>query len=221
MNTKKNNILITILIIFLSFLLSAITKQNILGLIILLFGLLNGWYAALDKWYNYIFGSIFSILNAYVSYKVNLYGIFYLSIVLYFPIQIYGLINWYLKKEKNNNMNVRSFNKKTSISIILSCLLGSIIFSFVLSKIPNQKLALLDAASNIINICALTLLSLRFKESWWILLGNNIIDLIIWIINFINNKPNSFIMLIISIGYLILNIIGIIKWQCKKKESTN
>ena len=42
----------------------------------------------------------------------------------------------------------------------------------------------MDAASNCINLCGVVLMILRFKESWWLWLINNVIDLIIWIIIF-------------------------------------
>lgn len=54
---------------------------------------------------------------------------------------------------------------------------------------------------------------LRYKECWIILLENNIIDLVIWIINFIEKEYNSKIMLIVSIFMLLFNILGIIKWD--------
>lgn len=54
---------------------------------------------------------------------------------------------------------------------------------------------------------------LRFKEAWWLWLINNIIDLIIWLITFLNHGKGSTMMLLVSIGYLLINIYGIIKWH--------
>ena len=59
---------------------------------------------------------------------------------------------------------------------------------------------------------------MRYKEAWWIWLTNNTIDLIIWIITTINNGENSIMMLLTSIGYLLINIYGIIKWHVKRKK---
>lgn len=55
-------------------------------------------------------------------------------------------------------------------------------------------------------------MNLRFKECWIVWLFNNIADLSIWITNFIKGSPNSTMMLIVSIGYLIINIYGTFKW---------
>ena len=60
---------------------------------------------------------------------------------------------------------------------------------------------------------------LRFKECWWLWLINNIIDLIIWIIVAIHKGDNSIMMLLTSVGYLLINIYGMIKWHIKAKKS--
>ena len=216
---KKEKILniIPIILIFLISFISTTFSNSIVGFLTLLFGLLNGYYAAIGKWYNYIYGILFVLLNAYVSFKTNLYGIATLSVLLYFPLQINGLISWYKNKNKNKEISIRQFNFKTSIFIIVFCFILNIILGSFLSKIKGQKLAFLDATSNCINICGVILMILRYKECWFIMLGNNIIDLIIWIINFINKEYNSSIMLVVSIFMLLFNILGIIKWDKKKK----
>jgi len=154
---------------------------------------------------------LFCLLSGYVSYINGLYGIAILSIAIYFPSQIQGYISW--KKNTNNNeVQIRGFNTKNSIIIISSCIIGSIILGLFLSEIPNQQLAFLDSSSNIINLCGIILMNLRFKECWIVWLFNNIIDLSIWVTNFIQGSPNSTMMLLVSIGYLLINIYGLIKW---------
>ena len=134
-----------------------------------------------------------------------------MSLIIYFPSQIQGYLSW-KKNISNNEVHVRGFNTKNSIIITISCIVGSIIFGFILSKIPGQQLAFLDASSNIINLCGIILMNLRFKEFWVVSLFNNSIDLYIWIINFVKDSPNSVMMLLVSIGYLVINVYGLIKW---------
>lgn len=214
----KETYIIPFILIFCSIIFSIFTDNIIFSFFILSSGILNGWYAAIGKWYNYPFGIIFNLLNSYVCFKAGLYGIFIFSIIIYLPLQVIGLYNWYKVKEKNNRVKIRGFNTKISFLITIICFSGSISLGYLLMKVPGQNLALLDSTSNIINICAIILMNLRFKECWWILLGNNIVDLTIWIINFIIKIPNSFSMLIVSISYLILNIIGLIKWERQKRR---
>lgn len=121
----------------------------------------------------------------------------------------------------DKNVKVREFTFKNSIIITLSCIIGSIILGYLLTLIPTQRLAFMDATSNCINLCGVILMILRFKESWWLWLINNVIDLSIWIITFINKGEGSTMMLLVFIGYLLINVYGIIKWHIEAKKGAN
>ena len=169
-----------------------------------------------------IYCALYCLLSGYVCYLNGLYGIAILSFIVYFPSQIQGYLSW--KKNYNNSeVQVRGFNIKNSTIITISCVIGSIILGFLLNKIPGQQLAFLDASSNIINLCGIILMNLRFKECWVVWLFNNSIDLSIWIINFIKGTPNSTMMLLVSIGYLIINVYGLVKWikMSKNKDAVD
>ena len=213
----KNKI-ITLLIIVFSIICGIISKDYFLGTIILICGLLNAYYASEGKIYNYVFGGLYCLLSGYIHFINGLYGIAILSFLLYFPFQIHGFLSWNKKIDENNEVKVRGFTLKNSIIIITSCVLGSLLFGFLLSKIPTQRLAFLDSSSNMLNICGIILMNLRFKECWAVWIFNNTIDLSIWTINFINGTPNSTMMLLVSIGYEIINIYGLIKWWQKTKK---
>lgn len=120
--------------------------------------------------------------------------------------------------DNDKNIKVREFDLKNAITITLSCTIGSFILGYLLSLIPGQRLAFMDASSNCINLCGVVLMILRFKESWWLWLVNNIIDLIIWIITAIDKGNGSIMMLLVSVGYLVINIYGVIKWHIEAKK---
>ena len=213
----KNKIYSFLIIIF-SILCGIILKDYFLGTIILMCGLLNSYYASIGKIYNYIFGALYCLLSGYVCFINGLYGIAILSFLVYVPSQIQGYISW--KRNINDNeVEIRGFNTKNSIIITFSCVIGSIILGYLLSLIPNQQLAFLDASSNIINLCGIILMNLRFKECWAVWLFNNSIDLAIWIINFIKGSSNSTMMLLVSVGYLLINVYGLVKWIKLEKEN--
>lgn len=129
-----------------------------------------------------------------------------------------GFVTWNKNLDEEKNVKVREFTLKNSIIIILSCIVGSLILGYLLTLIPSQKLAFMDASSNCINLCGVILMILRFKESWWLWLINNVIDLSIWIITFINKGEGSTMMLLVSIGHLLINVYGIIKWNIEAKK---
>lgn len=215
MYKQQKNKIYTILIIAFSIICGIISKDYFLGTIILASGLLNSYYASVGKIYNYIFGAVYCALSGYVCLKTGLNGIAILSFAVYFPSQIHGYFSWKNKKDGNKEVKVRGFTLKNSIIIISSCIIGSLLLGLLLSKIPTQQLAFLDSSSNILNLCGIILMNLRFKECWAVWLFNNTVDLIIWVVNFMNNTVNSTMMLLVSIGYLLINIYGLIKWYKK------
>ena len=212
----KNRIY-TILIILFSVICGILAKDYILGTVILVCGLLNSYYASIGKTYNYIFGALYCLFSAYVSYINGLYAMAVLSILVYFPLQVQGYISWIKKKDSNNEVSIRKFTLENSVIIVCGCVLGSLLLGLLLAKIPNQQLAFLDSTSNIINLCGIILMNLRFQECWVVWLFNNTVDLIIWIINVMKGNPNGVMMLLVSIGYLLINIYGLYKWYKKTR----
>ncbi|MFR5756142.1 MAG: nicotinamide riboside transporter PnuC [Lachnospiraceae bacterium] len=217
MKNKKNMIVIIVSAII-SIIIGIISKDAIIGSLILFTSIMNSYLASIGKKESYITGLISSILTSYVSLKNNLYGLFFFYLVIFAPMQVYGYINWKNNEDDNNNVKIRAFTLKNSLIIIFACIIGSFLLGYLLTLIPNQKLAFLDASSNIINLCAVILMILRFNESWWIWLFNNIIDLIIWSVTFKNNGMAAFSMFTSSLIYLIINVYGIIKWNKKLKD---
>lgn len=220
MNKKKTFLYPFIIIIF-SIVCGIITKDYFLGTATLMCGLLNGYYASTRKVCNYVFGLLFCIFNLYVSYLNGLYGIFAFSLIIFIPSQIQGFISWLKNRNKNNEVIVRHFDLKTSLIVIVSSLLGSLGLGYLLTKVPGQNLAFLDSTSTILNVCSIVLMNLRYKEFWIIYLFNNIVDLIIWSINVCYGTPNAMMMLIVSIGYLLMNIYGLYKWLDSEEKYEN
>ena len=217
MKNKKNMIVIIVGAII-SIIIGIISKDAIIGSLILFTSIMNSYLASIGKKESYITGLISSILTSYVSLKNNLYGLFFFYLIIFAPMQVYGYINWKNNEDDSKNVKIRAFTLKNSLIIIFACIIGSFLLGYLLTLIPNQKLAFLDASSNIINLCAVILMILRFNESWWIWLFNNIIDLIIWSVTFKNNGMAAFSMFTSSLIYLIINVYGIIKWNKKLKD---
>lgn len=172
---------------------------------------------AIGRWYNYIFGILFSILYSVICCFNGLYGFVIFTIFAYTPIQIYGVIKWFKKKE-GNTVQVRSIPLKWGILLSIGVILLSAGLGFLLSLIPGQNLAFLDSTSQIINIAGGVLVTLRFRESWYVWLANNAIDLAIWIINTVRNTQNSQMMLVMSVMYFVMNIYGLVEWVLIEKR---
>lgn len=216
---NKKYFIITLMCLIISIVSGIISNDLLIGGTILLTGLLCAYFASEGKKINYILGLINYLLMGYVALKNNLFGIFFFYLFVFSPLQVKGFVTWNKNLNNNKNVKVREFTLKNSIIITLSCIIGSIILGYLLTLIPTQRLAFMDATSNCINLCGVILMILRFKESWWLWLINNIIDLIIWIITVINGGEGSIMMLLVSIGYLLINIYGVVKWNIEAKRS--
>ena len=215
---NKKYIIITVICTALSIISGILTKDLIIGGTILLAGLLCAYFASEGKRVNYILGLINYLLMGYVALKNNLYGIFFFYIFVFSPLEIKGFFTWKKSLNKEGNVQAREFTLKNSIIITTSCIIGSCILGYILTLIPNQRLAFMDATSNCINLCGVILMILRFKESWWLWLINNIIDLLIWLITTINHGEGAIMMLFVSIGYLLINIYGVITWNLEANK---
>lgn len=216
---NKKYLIITLLCIFISLVSGIMSHDIIIGGSTLLTALLCAYFSSEGKRISYILGLINYLLIGYVSFKNHLYGLFFFGVVVCPILQIQGYISWSKNLNEDNNVKVREFTLKNSIIITLSCILGSLFLSYLLTLIPGQRIAFMDAASNTINLCGVILSILRFKECWWIWLINNIIDLSIWIITVIDHGYGSIMMLLVSIGYLLINIYAIIKWNKEAKKN--
>lgn len=220
-NMNRKYLIITIICFMISLISGILSHDILIGGLNLLTALLCAYFSSEGKRISYILGLVNYLLIGYVSYINNLYGLFIFGVIICPIFQIQGYISWGKNLNDNKTVKVREFTLVNSIVITVLCLVGSIILSYLLTLIPDQRIAFMDAASNTINICGVILGILRFKECWWIWLFNNIIDLTIWILTFIGNGQGSFMMLLVSIGYLLINIYGIIKWNIEAKKNRN
>lgn len=218
---NRKYLLITIGCIAISLITGYFSNDILIGGTALATGLLCAYYASEGKKINYILGIINSILIAIASFKNHYYGLFFFNLFVFTPLNLQGYFAWNKNLNEENNVKVKEFTLKNSIIITISCVVGSFIVGYILTLIPSQNLAFMDATSNCINLCGVILMILRFKESWWIWLCNNIIDLVIWTITLINKGDGAFMMFLVAVGYLLINLYGIYKWQKEAKKTKN
>ena len=209
-----------IITIIISIILGVISGDYFWGIITLIFAFLNAYYMAIGKWYNYIFGLLFSLSYAYVCGKNGLFGWVIFSIVFYVPSQISGMISWF-KNKKDDVVEMRSLNLSKSFIVCFGVIVGSLIFGYLLSLIPYQQLSFLDGTTQIVNVCGIVLSLFRFREAWYVWLVNNVLDLTIWVANVRNSNSDAYMMLITSIMYLVMNVIGLISWIIIERKQKN
>jgi len=213
MKKRKDGVVIFICVLC-SFVMGLYADDNLFGSTILLTGFLSVYYASIGKSSHFIWGFINYILMGYVSLRNHLYGIFFFYTFIFAPLETKGFITWNENIDSDDNIIVKNFNLKKTLIILITCSVSSIFLGLLLSWIPGQRLAILDATSNILNLFGSIFLILQYRESWWLFLFNNVVDLVIWLM-----IGNSFIMILVSLIFLVLNIYGIVMWYRNSKKS--
>ena len=161
------------------------------------------------KWYEEFVGMLETITSTILYVMACMYGSDILTILIYIPLSIFGMIN--LNKNENNSIvQLNKMTIKRSFIMVLFITVSITILSFLLSIIPTQKLPFWDAAGDILNICGILLIALRYKEGWLIWIICNLVEIITWVIALAKNySENAIMMIIMSLIYIALNIWGV------------
>jgi nicotinamide mononucleotide transporter len=217
MNNKKERMILALCLIF-SYAIGSFYNDLLIGGTILFTGLSSAYYAGIGKRATYILGFINYALIAYVSWQNYLYGIFIFYVFLFAPLQIAGFFSWKNALGSDDRVNAKKFTLNKAIAVVALSSVCSVVLGYGLSFVPNQQLSYLDATTNCINLFGVILMIMRYAEAFWLWLINNVLDLAIWAIILLRDGEGAFMMFCTSVGFLLINIYGIIKWYERAKR---
>ena len=219
---KKFTITYFVLTFCLSFGLGILFKdQYLLGSITLFLGFSQTYFMTKGKWYEEFVGIFETVMSTIVCVLACMYGSAIFTILIYIPLSIFSIVNW-KKHEKDNMVKLNKMTIKKSIITIFIIVVSTLILSFLLSLIPTQRLSFWDACSDILNICGIALIALRYKEGWILWILCNLVELTTWIIVLIKGySHNAFMMIVMSLIYIGLNIWGYIAFIKLRKNQEN
>ncbi|MBR3138878.1 nicotinamide mononucleotide transporter [Candidatus Saccharibacteria bacterium] len=212
------NIAVIVVCIIVPAIIGICSGDLIIGGTLLATGLLSSYCASLQKRYNYIFAFVNALLIAYVGFKNNLFGSFAINAFIFAPLEAFGFFAWSQNLDKKKKVKIRKLTTKNAILVVCICLVGSIIFGYLLTKIPTQQMAFLDSTISCIDICALVMMNLRFRESWWLWVISGVLAIIMWSVALLEGGDNALMRLIAAIGFLIINAYGATKWHRELKS---
>lgn len=210
---KKFTIIYFISTFCLSYGLGILFKDKyLMGSTTLFLGFTQTFFMTKGKWYEEFVGIFETIMSTLVCVFASMYGSAIFTVLIYIPLSIFNIVNW----KKHENDNVVNLNKMTAtksiitISLVIVC---TAILSLLLSLIPTQRLAFWDACGDILNICGILLIALRYKEGWIVWILCNLVDLTTWILSLIKGySQNAIMMIIMSLIYICLNVWGYISF---------
>ena len=181
-------------------------------------GFVQVYLASIGKWQEKLVGIFENLMTATVCFFAALYGTVIFTVCVIIPLSIFGIINW-KKHQQDDQVELNKMTFKKSLIVIFIILSSTALVSFLLTLIPNQNLPIFDAAGNILNVCGIVLLALRYKEGWIIWLLCNSIELVTWILALTNDYSQNAIMMIIKcVIYIMLNVWGFVSFIRLRKN---
>ncbi len=213
MNIKHKQIakygcIISLMLIFSLVLGFIFSDYLMLGSCVLFLGCVQTLFLSKGFWWEELFGITEALLVAIVALNANLYGTAIFTAFVYVPLSVFSLVNW-KKHQYGGIVKINKMDTQNSILLVLILCISIVVFSFLLSLLPNQNLPVLDTISNMLDICGIILIALRYKEGWifWILCS--LADFVMWGILFLQDKSlNAIMMIIVSVVNIIINMWG-------------
>jgi len=159
--------------------ISVILKNNIIGIIAAVTGILYTLLAGKGKISCYLFGIVNSLLYGWLSYKAKLYGEVMLNLGWYFPMMFVGLFFW------GRNLGGSQIIRKTTLGIkgkiicYLLSLIGIAVYAVILHKMKDSQ-PVIDSATTILSVTAMVLTVKRCADQWIMWTIVNILSVWMW-----------------------------------------
>jgi len=209
----NKQIIISLICVVFSVVISVITKDYLIGALTLSTSFIGAYLASERKRINYIFQLISYLLTGLIAWNNGVYGLFFASLFIFSPIQIFGFFAWKRNLNKRHDVKVKKLKTKEAVIVLSACILGGLIIGYFLTLIPSQNQAYLDAVTNCISITASIMMLLRYRESWILYMIANVLFIILWSSAILNGGANATTTLLREAGFFLINIKGLISWS--------
>ena len=184
--------------------------------------LLYFWTALLlakGKYSCYIIGIISTFFYAFVSFSNSYYGEVIIAMCCTLPLMILGLINWLKHQDNTNTVIIKEVTKKELIMIILSQIIMSFGYYYVL-KIFNTNNLIISTISISMSIIATYLTARRSDYGFMGFIIDDVILIALWIIPVIKGDLNLIPVLLCPILLFINDIYVVYNWRKIKEKQT-
>jgi nicotinamide mononucleotide transporter len=206
--------------------------ESPIGFIAMLTGLWCVILVSKGKISNYYVGMVNCIAYGYVAYNRQLYGEVMLNWGYFVVAQAVGW--WLWTRVANRSVHdpsvvvvepitpahkLLTLNPMKRVVAVLSVVVGIIIYGIILKKIQGN-LPFLDSTTTVLQIIAMILMALRYKEQWamWILV--DVLQITLWCIVLFKQGTNDISALLMWSAFLINAVYGMYNWNKMSKETS-
>ncbi len=193
--------------------------QYLLGSTTLYLGFVQMYFTAKGKWFEEFVGIFQNLLSTITCVMASMYASAVFTAIVYIPLSVFSLVTW-KNNEKDSEVRLNKMSAKMSLLTIVLVLVSTLVFSLLLSIIPTQRFAILDTAGDILNICGIILIAMRYKEGWLVWLMGSFVDLATWTLVLSGGHSNNGVMMILmSVVYIFLDCWGYASFiKLRKKQ---
>ncbi|WP_159084413.1 nicotinamide riboside transporter PnuC [Dongshaea marina] len=159
-----------------------------------------------------LFGAIFSVTLAILSFEANFFGNALMNILFSVPVSLYA---WYRSSRPSPGRYTLTLPQAIgwgALSVIL--LLCSIWFSVH----SGSFMPIYDGISTMLPIIALVMMAFRLKEQWWIWLLFNALELVMWF-KASGIQQGLWAVFAMKVIFLVNSVIGLIHWYRSAQQS--
>lgn len=160
---------------------------------------------------NYFFGTINTLLYAYVAWNAKYYGDVMLNLLFYFPTNIVGWVEWSRNVDSETNaVYKKRMNLKQNVLLAAVCVVTVYGYGLVL-KSMGGALPMIDSMSTVLSVIAQILMIKRFTEQWLVWIAVDVVSVIMWIAA-LRTEGASVAVLVMWCVFLANAIIMYVKW---------
>lgn len=193
--------------------LSLYWQESTIGMISAISGVLCVVLTGKGKRLAFVFGTINTILYAYISYLAGFYGKTMLNILYYLPMQFYGLYVWNKHTDGDTYEVVKkNMAQKTKLTVAIVAFLAVATYGYFLTLLRGN-LAYVDSLSTVLSVFAMIISIKRYTEQWILWIVINCVTIFMWGYAFVVQGTESVATLLMWCIYLVNAVIMYLKWR--------
>ncbi len=211
--------IISVVLISLSFFIGE--NSNTLSLVASLIGVTALIFLAKGNVIGQILTVVFSILYGIISYDLKYFGEMFTYLCMTAPMAVLATISWlrHPYKKKKTEVEIMSISAKTILKLLISSVVITFIFYFVLNFFNTAYIAL----STISVTTSFIAVALTYYRSEFYAIGyclNDIVLIVLWIFATVQNIA-YLTMVICFVIFLINDFYAFLNWKKIKKRQAN
>ncbi|GAA7183781.1 nicotinamide riboside transporter PnuC [Helicobacter pylori] len=193
-----------------------LVKGSFINLLAGLSGVLYAFFAGERQTICFVFGLVYNLSYAYVTYQWKLNADVILCLFLYMPVTIYGLFAWKKTEQHEGTIKAQKLSKNWRFTLVLGIGVLTYMSALFFKEIKTNFLWA-ESFNFVIFIIAFILQVLRYMESYVLMTLGNIVSIVVWFCIF-QISAESLVQLFTTILYLFIGMYYFKRWNKSCKQ---